>query len=64
MAEGPLRRVFWRVVDGLGYSLTLAWLHVLDAVAGPASETPADEQRKWDREQFERAFPKIAARED
>ena len=59
MAEGRLRRLFWHVVDPIGYLLTLAWLRILDALARPEPETPADEQRKRDREQIERAFPKI-----
>jgi hypothetical protein len=35
MADGRLRRVFWRVADGLDYLLTLARLRILDALAGP-----------------------------
>jgi hypothetical protein len=34
MANRPLRRVFWRVVDALASLLTLTWLRILDAVAG------------------------------
>jgi hypothetical protein len=59
MTNGPLRRVFWRVADGLDYLLTLARLRILDPLAGPEPETPADQQRKRDGERIERAFPAI-----
>jgi hypothetical protein len=59
MAEGPLPRLFWRVVGPIGYLLTLTTLRILDRLGGPEPETPADQQRKRDREQIERAFPKI-----
>jgi hypothetical protein len=59
MTKGPLRRLFWRVADDLDYLVTLASLRVLDALAGPEPETPADQQRKRDRERIERAFPSI-----
>jgi hypothetical protein len=59
MGDGPLQRLFWRVVDHLDYALTLARLRILDAVAGPEPETPEDQQRKRDREQLERTFPNI-----
>jgi hypothetical protein len=49
----------WRVADGLDYRLTLMKLRILDALAGSENETPAEEQRRGDREQIERAFPKI-----
>src|SRR5271163_979747 len=35
MADGPLRLLFWRVLDRLDYWLTLARLRILDALAGP-----------------------------
>jgi hypothetical protein len=35
MLDARLRRVFWRIADGLDYRLTLAWLRILDALAGP-----------------------------
>jgi hypothetical protein len=57
MADGPLQRLFWRAVDHLDYALTLARLRILDALAGPEPETPADQQRHRDREQLESAFP-------
>jgi hypothetical protein len=57
MADGPLRRLFWDVADDLDYLVTLASLRILDALAGPEPETPADQQRKQDRERIERAFP-------
>jgi hypothetical protein len=57
MADVPLRRLFWRVADQLDYSVTLARLRILDALAGPLPETPADQQRQRDRERIERAFP-------
>jgi hypothetical protein len=53
------RRLFWRVVDHLDYLLTLAWLRILDGLAGPLPETPADRQRQRDRERIKRAFPEI-----
>ena len=59
MATGRLRRLFWRVADVLDYLWTLATLRILDALAGPLPETPADEQRARDREQIKRAFPTI-----
>jgi hypothetical protein len=54
-----VRRLFWRVADDLDYLVTLVRLRVLDAVAGPEPETPADQQRARDRERIERAFPEI-----
>jgi hypothetical protein len=59
MADGPLQRLWWRVIDNLDYALTLARLRILDALAGPEPETPEDRQREDDQEQIERAFPKI-----
>jgi len=52
-------RLFWRVADALDYFLTLARLRILDALAGPEPETPADQQRERDQERLERAFPEI-----
>jgi hypothetical protein len=46
MADGPLRRLFWQVADDLDYLVTLASLRILDALAGPLPETPADLQRE------------------
>ena len=34
-------------------------LRILDALAGPLPETPADRQRERDRETLKRAFPEI-----
>jgi hypothetical protein len=59
VATGRLRRLFWRVTDALHYLWTLATLRIRDALAGPLPETPADQQRKRDRERIERAFPTI-----
>jgi hypothetical protein len=59
MSDGPLRRLRRRVIDNLDYGLTLAWLRILDALAGPEPETQADRHRKRDRKRMERAFPKI-----
>jgi hypothetical protein len=42
MSDSPVRRLYWSVVDALGYLVTLAWLHILDAVASSEPETPAD----------------------
>jgi hypothetical protein len=55
MIDGPLRRLFWRVADALAYVLTLAWLRILDALAGPELETTADRQR--DRNRAKRLRP-------
>jgi hypothetical protein len=41
-----MRRLFWRVADQFDYLGTLARLRVLDALAGPLPETPADQQRE------------------
>lgn len=62
MADNPLRCLFWRVVDGLDYLLTLARLRTLDALAGLKAETLPDQQRSRDRERIERAFPAIEPR--
>jgi hypothetical protein len=59
MSGGRLRRLFWLVADELHYLWTLATLRILDALAGPEPETPADQQRARDRERIERAFPAI-----
>jgi hypothetical protein len=34
-------------------------LRILDALAGPLPETPADQQRQRDRDRLRRAFPEI-----
>jgi hypothetical protein len=44
MADRPMRRLFWRVAEN-DYLVTLARLRVLDALAGPPPETPADQRR-------------------
>ena len=36
MTDGPLRRLSWRVADQFDYLVTLAWLRVLDKLAGPS----------------------------
>ena len=59
MADGWLRKLFWRAADQLDYVVTLARLRILDALAGPLPETPADRQRQRDRERLRRAFPEI-----
>ena len=59
MSDGLPARLFWRVADALDYLLMLARLRILDALAGPEPETPADRQRERDRERIARAFPKI-----
>src|SRR5271166_2480111 len=46
MADGLLRRLFWRVTDALDYVLTLTSLRILDALAGVRPETPADQRRE------------------
>ena len=57
LADGRLERLFSRVADQLDYLVTLAWLRILDALAGPLPETPADRQRQRDRERIKGAFP-------
>jgi hypothetical protein len=52
------------VIDNLDCALTFARPRILDALAGPEPKKPADQQRERERERIERAFPKIAARED
>jgi hypothetical protein len=59
VATGLLRRLFWRVADALDYLVTLVRLRILDALAGPEPDTPADQQRAQDRERIKRAFPEI-----
>jgi hypothetical protein len=59
MARGLLARLFWRMIDALDYFLTLARLRILDALAGPLPETPADHQRQHERERLEKAFPEV-----
>ena len=59
MADGRLRKLFWRAAGQLDYVVTLARLRILDALAGPLPETPADRQRDRDRERLRRAFPDI-----
>ena len=44
MTDGPFHRLFWRAVDHLDYLVTLARLRILDALAGPLPETPADRE--------------------
>jgi hypothetical protein len=53
MTDTRLGGIFWRVADQLDYLVTLAWLRILDAFAGPLPETPADRQRPRDRERME-----------
>jgi len=54
MTDGPVRRLFWRVLDVLDYWLTLTRLRILDALAGPEPETPEDQQRERDRDRIEK----------
>jgi hypothetical protein len=42
VADGRLRKLFWRAADRLDYVVTLARLRILDALAGPLPETPVD----------------------
>jgi hypothetical protein len=49
MTDGPLWRLFWRVVDELDYLLTLTRLRILDALAGPPPETSGDQRRDSER---------------
>jgi hypothetical protein len=59
MSDTRLGHLFWRVADELDYLLTLARLRILDALAGPEPETPADQWRERDRERLKKAFPEI-----
>jgi len=59
MTDGPKACLFWRGLDRADYWLTLARLRILDALAGPLPETPADRRRRQDRERIKRAFPEI-----
>jgi hypothetical protein len=59
MSGDRLRRLFWRAADDLDYLWTLATLRILDGLAGPLPETPADRQRARDRERIGKAFPAI-----
>jgi hypothetical protein len=63
MSDSPVRCLCWRVIDYLDYALTLARFRILDALAGPEPETPADQRRKQDRERIERAFPSLDGEE-
>ena len=58
MLDGLFR--FWRGrADRADYFVTLARLRVLDWLARPEPETPADQQRERERQQIKKAFPKI-----
>jgi hypothetical protein len=59
MFDTGLRRIWWRIADRCDYVLTLVWLRILDALAGPLPKTPEDQQRERHRDRLERAFPKI-----
>jgi hypothetical protein len=50
LANGPLARLFWGVLDALDYWVMQARQSVVDAVYGPEPETEADRQRGCDRE--------------
>jgi hypothetical protein len=43
MADIPIGRVFWRVLDALDYWPTLTRLRILDALCGSELRTAADE---------------------
>jgi hypothetical protein len=49
MTDQPLRGLFWRGADQFDYLLTLTRLRILDALAGPLPETPADQRRERER---------------
>jgi len=59
MTDRPLHCVVCGVVDRLDYLLTLVRLRLLDALAGPLPETPADQQRQRDHEVIKKVFPNI-----
>jgi hypothetical protein len=48
LANGPLGRLFWHLLDTLDYWLTQAQLWLADAVCGPEPETDADQWRARD----------------
>jgi hypothetical protein len=49
MGARAMAKLFWRVADDLDYLVTLTSLRILDALAGPLPETPADlrREREW-----------------
>jgi hypothetical protein len=57
MIDGRLRRLFWRGADALDYLLTLVWLRILDALARPEPETPADLEREGDQQRVNNGVP-------
>jgi hypothetical protein len=59
MTDTRLGRLFWRTADQLDFFVTLTSLRILDVLAGPEPETPADQKRARDWEQIRRAFPEI-----
>lgn len=63
MSEGPLRHLFWRLVDYLDYLVTLARLRILGALASPLPETPADRQRDRDRNGYRGRSPRSNRKE-
>ena len=48
-------KLFWRVADHLDYLVTFASLRIVDALAGPEPETPADQQRERERTESSRS---------
>jgi hypothetical protein len=44
-----MAKLFWWLADELDFLVTLASLRILDALAGPEPETPADLQRERER---------------
>jgi hypothetical protein len=46
VADGPVARLFWRVLGRFDYWIMQARLWAVDAVCGPEPETAADRQRK------------------
>ena len=47
-----LPRLFWEAFDRAAYVVTDARLWLFEVIHGPAATTPADEQRKADRERL------------
>jgi hypothetical protein len=61
MVDGTLWRLFWRVADQFDDLVTLAWLRILDALAGPLPETPAESAAAARSGEDKKGFPRDRA---